>query len=115
MRPEAPASSSRHDPIVLGFGQISLWHPLKTKHRIAKTLYSPEAIAAALNASGGNRTAADVTAASQKERAQVPALANLGPGITAFEALVIAADGGNHGGLQLDPPALDKFLSVLLK
>lgn len=83
--------------------------------QLAGTVYSPDMIAAALNAAGKNVTAADVSAASQKERMQLPGLANLGSGITPFEALVLAADSTMHGGFQLDQHGMDTFLQTLIK
>ena len=84
--------------------------------QLAGTVYTPDSVAAALNSAGGMQfTAAGVSAASQKERMQLAGLANLGTGITPFEALVIAADGNNHGGFQLDQHGMDSFLTNLLK
>ena len=74
-----------------------------------------QTIVSALSAAGvQGATAAEVQAASQQERTNLPALANLGNGITAFEALVIAADLQSHGGFHLGGNVLDQYLQTLL-
>lgn len=84
--------------------------------QLAGTIYSPDTVAAALTSAGvPHVTSVEVTAASQRERTELTELANMGSGITAYEALVIAADVNSHGGFQADQNMLDKFLAALLK
>jgi hypothetical protein len=84
--------------------------------QLAGKVYSPDTIASALNAAGvANATAAAVSAASQRERAELTALSGLGAGISPLEALVIATDDNTHGGFQLDQGGLNRFLVQLLK
>ena len=84
--------------------------------QLAGKVYSPDVIAAALRAANvQNATSVQVTSASLREHTELTALANLGAGITPFEALVIAADADTHGGFQLDQRAFDTFLMELLK
>lgn len=92
--------------------------------QLAGTQYSPDAIATALQAAGVSHvTATQVSAASQRERTSLTSLSSLSSpsspsspssGITAFEALVIAADVNVNGGFQLDPNSLNVFLTHLL-
>ena len=78
--------------------------------------YSPDKIALALQSAGENgASASTVSAASLSERGELSELANLGNGITSFEATVIAADVRAHGGFQLERDSLEKFLNTLLK
>lgn len=83
--------------------------------QLANKQYTPDAIAAALQFAGVSRpTAAQVSAASQRERTELTALNAFGSGITAFEALVIAGDVRTNGGFQLSSNALTNFLNRLL-
>ena len=76
---------------------------------------TPAAVAAALQlASGQPVSAADVTAASQKERIGLPALAASGANISPFEALAIGGDSDPHGGFHLDQNGLSSYLTFLL-
>jgi hypothetical protein len=77
--------------------------------------YTADAVAAALqSASGHPVTTAQVTAASQKQRADLPALATAGAGISPFEALAIGGDSDPHGGFHLDQNGLSSYLTYLL-
>jgi hypothetical protein len=84
--------------------------------QLSNKVYAPDVIASALQIAGVQQsTAAEVSAASQREHTELPALGSLGNGITAFEALVIAADVNTNGGFQLDQNSLNAFLTQLLK
>jgi hypothetical protein len=83
--------------------------------QLASRQFTPDAVAAALNAAGAAQAGPDsVSAASVAARSRLPALADLGPGISAYEALAIAADAAANGGFQLDRPALDAFVTQLM-
>lgn len=83
--------------------------------QLTNTVYTPDAIAAALNAAGvPGVTSAQVLAASQRERTNITALSTLGNGITPFEALVIGADIQSNGGFHLSGGALNRYLMTLL-
>ena len=84
--------------------------------QLAGKIYSPETIVAALHSANvAGATTVQVTSASLREHTELAALADLGAGITPFEALVIAADVDTHGGFQLEQRSLDTFLMELLK
>lgn len=87
--------------------------------QLAGKQYSAAAVAAALptqgpGPGGHHTTAAEVTAASQKERTELTSLASLGSGITPFEALVIGADDRDNGGFGLDQNSLTGYLTRLM-
>lgn len=83
--------------------------------QITGKIYSMEKIAAALQSAGvTNATSVEVSSASQRERAELPALITSNGGITAFEALIITVDLRTNGGFQLDQMKLDRFLNILL-
>jgi hypothetical protein len=87
-----------------------------TNAQLSGKVYSPDVIASSLQAAGvQHATAVEVSSGSEREHAELTALGTLGNGITAFEALVIAADVNTNGGFQLDQNDLNRFLAQLLK
>ncbi len=83
---------------------------------VAGTIFTSTTIAQALEKSGiKNVTPEQVSAASDRERAELTAFGANGTGITAFEAYVIAADVNTNGGFQCDQSTLDNFVQNLLK
>lgn len=77
--------------------------------------YTPEAVAAALQATSGQPVdVSQVTAASQQEHLELPSLTAFGTGISPFEALAIGGDSDSHGGFQLDQNGLKNYLTYLL-
>jgi len=82
---------------------------------LAGKTYTPQAVAAALQSAGVQHVSGvQVTAASVRERTELPALGGASGDLSAFEALVIAADVNTNGGFQLDQHGVDAFLSRLL-
>jgi hypothetical protein len=82
---------------------------------LAGTTYTPQKVAAALRSAGvKNVNQVQVTAASERERTELPGLGSPTSDLSAFEALVIAADVNTHGGFELDQRGFNTFLSALL-
>ena len=82
--------------------------------QLAGTIDSPAALASDLSSAGATVTAGTVAAADATQRNQLTGWADLGPGITSFEALAIATDTTQDGGLTLSQAATDQFLNDLL-
>ena len=83
--------------------------------QLAGTVYSAATVATALKAGGvQNATDIEVTAASEREHSQLTALGDPTNGISAFEALIIAADVNTNGGFELNQNNLNRFLKALL-
>ena len=102
-----------------GHGQgVHLSDALRTalvSAELSRKQYTADAVAAALqSASARPVDPGQVTAASQKERGDLPALAAFGAGISPFEALAIGGDSDPHGGFHLDENGLSRYLAYLL-
>ena len=81
----------------------------------ANAVFTPDAVAAALSSAGiGGKTALQVSAASTRERSELTAFSAYGNGISALEALVIAADVNSNGGFQCNQNQINNFLQALL-
>jgi hypothetical protein len=81
---------------------------------LAGTTYTPQKVAAALKAAGVKHvTDVQVTAASERERTELPAIGGATSDLSAFEVLVISADVNTHGGFQLDQKGFEAFLAAL--
>jgi hypothetical protein len=81
----------------------------------AGTVFTPDQVAAALASAGiGGKSSAQVSAASTRERSELTAFAAYGSGISALEALVLAADVNTNGGFQCNQNQINNFLQALI-